>query len=315
MHFLNQRVRRLVASGLLPERAGQPVRVWAHVSLAELRAMDDGSVLQDQWIAEMAVRWAVHRAAASQTGSDGAAWLDGKAARAVSCDAALIPVVTGQVDPAALDALVGLCLQFTGHGPHCEPAAGSPERTVLSCPVTASALPACGPPRRRRWRCSGTRSSGRPSTWSPARAAWPASCAPSSSAPAWPAPACPWTSAAAPRSPPRSAARSSCATSTAAGPAAATSPPQPVKCTTSATWPTAARPASTAARCTVSPPSRGDPSAGLDRRPAPRRHHHRPQPRRHQNLPQPQPARPRRVAPTTRKHLNRVGSPLNMPRP
>ena len=125
---LQDAMRRLVASGLLPERAGQPVKVWAHVSLAELRAMDDGSVLQAEWIGEMAVRWAVHRAAASQTGSDGAAWLDGKAASAVSCDATLIPVVTGQVDPAALDALVGLCLQFTGHGPHCEPAADPPEK-------------------------------------------------------------------------------------------------------------------------------------------------------------------------------------------
>ncbi|MFZ0189398.1 MAG: DUF222 domain-containing protein, partial [Streptosporangiaceae bacterium] len=89
---LEDAMRRLVASGLLPERAGQPVKVWAHVSLAELRAMDDGSVLQAEWIGEMAVRWAVHRAAASQTGSDGAAWLDGKAASAVSCDATLIPV-------------------------------------------------------------------------------------------------------------------------------------------------------------------------------------------------------------------------------
>jgi hypothetical protein len=39
---LEDAMRRLVASGLLPERAGQPVRVWAHVSLAELRALDDG---------------------------------------------------------------------------------------------------------------------------------------------------------------------------------------------------------------------------------------------------------------------------------
>jgi hypothetical protein len=42
---LEDAMRRLVASGLLPERAGQPVKVWAHVSLAELRALDDGSVL------------------------------------------------------------------------------------------------------------------------------------------------------------------------------------------------------------------------------------------------------------------------------
>ncbi|HLN69263.1 MAG TPA: hypothetical protein VK280_18590, partial [Streptosporangiaceae bacterium] len=67
-------MRRLVAAGLLPERAGQPVKVWAHVSLAELRAMDDGSVLAGQWIGEMAARWAARRAAASQGGGDGAAW-------------------------------------------------------------------------------------------------------------------------------------------------------------------------------------------------------------------------------------------------
>ena len=41
---LQEAMRRLVASGLLPERAGQPVKVWAFVSLAELRALDDGSV-------------------------------------------------------------------------------------------------------------------------------------------------------------------------------------------------------------------------------------------------------------------------------
>ena len=38
-------MRRLAASGLLPERAGQPVKVWAHVTLAELLALDEGSVL------------------------------------------------------------------------------------------------------------------------------------------------------------------------------------------------------------------------------------------------------------------------------
>ena len=42
---LQEAMRRLIAAGLLPERAGQPVKVWAHVTLAELRAMDDGSVL------------------------------------------------------------------------------------------------------------------------------------------------------------------------------------------------------------------------------------------------------------------------------
>ena len=116
---LEDAMRRLVASGLLPERAGQPVKVWAHVSLAELCALDDGSVLAQEWVGEMAVRWAARRAAASQTGSDGAAWLDGKPARAMACDAAIIPAVTGGIDPGALDDLVSLCLQYTDHGPHC----------------------------------------------------------------------------------------------------------------------------------------------------------------------------------------------------
>jgi hypothetical protein len=119
---LQEAMRRLAASGLLPERAGQPVKVWAHVSIAELRAMDDGSVLQTEWITEMQIRWSARRAeAAGGTGGDGGAWLDGDAARAVACDAAITPVVTGDVNPAVLDDLVALCLQLSGHGPRCAP--------------------------------------------------------------------------------------------------------------------------------------------------------------------------------------------------
>ncbi len=90
------------------------------MSLAELRAMDDGSVLETQWVTEMRIRWSARRAGtAGGTGGDGGAWLDGDAARAVACDAAITPVVTGDVNPAVLDDLVALCLQLTGHGPRC----------------------------------------------------------------------------------------------------------------------------------------------------------------------------------------------------
>lgn len=115
---LHEAMDRLVAAGLLPERAGQPVAAWVHVSLAELRAMDGGSVLQEEWITAVRARWAAARAAASVSGGDGAAWLDGPAARGVTCDATMIPVVTAQVDTAALDDLVGLCVQLAGHGSH-----------------------------------------------------------------------------------------------------------------------------------------------------------------------------------------------------
>jgi Domain of unknown function (DUF222) len=119
---LQEAMRRLVASGLLPERAGQPVKMWAHVSLAELRAMDDGSLLETEWVTEMRIRWSARRAGASGgAGSDGAAWLDGTAARGFACDAQITPIVTGDVDPGALDDLVRLCLQLAGHGTHCAP--------------------------------------------------------------------------------------------------------------------------------------------------------------------------------------------------
>ncbi len=70
----------------------QPVRGWVHVSLAELRVLDDGSVLEGKWITAVRVRWAARRAAA--------------------CDATLTPVVTGDTDLSVLDDLVRLCVQL-----------------------------------------------------------------------------------------------------------------------------------------------------------------------------------------------------------
>ena len=50
---LHEAMRRLVAAGLLPERAGQPVKVWAHISLADLLRLDGSSALQEQWTAQV----------------------------------------------------------------------------------------------------------------------------------------------------------------------------------------------------------------------------------------------------------------------
>jgi hypothetical protein len=107
-------MRRLVAAGLLPERAGQPVKVWAHISLADLLRLDGDSALQEKWTAQVRERWAAHRAAASATGSDGGAWLDGDAAGAIACDAAMAPVVTGDVNVDALEDLVRPCVELDG---------------------------------------------------------------------------------------------------------------------------------------------------------------------------------------------------------
>jgi hypothetical protein len=99
----NWRMRRLVASDLLPERAGQPVKAWVHISLADLLLLDGDSALQEQWTAQVRERWAARRAFASETGSEGGAWLDGDAAEAVACDAAMAPIVTGDVNVGALE--------------------------------------------------------------------------------------------------------------------------------------------------------------------------------------------------------------------
>ena len=86
---LHEAMQRLLGAGLLPGRAGQPVRAWVHMSLAELLALDGDGVLLGQWITAVRARWAGARAAASVAGGDGAAWLDGAAAAAVACDALL----------------------------------------------------------------------------------------------------------------------------------------------------------------------------------------------------------------------------------
>jgi hypothetical protein len=70
---LEEAMRRLVAAGLLPERAGQPAKVLAHISLADLIELDAGSKLQKEWTERARARRAAHRAAASVAGSDGAA--------------------------------------------------------------------------------------------------------------------------------------------------------------------------------------------------------------------------------------------------
>src|SRR5690242_2046895 len=109
---LQEAMKRLVAAKLLPERAGQPVKVWAHISMADLMLLDGDSALQQQWTAQVRQRWAARRAAASETGSDGGVWLDGDAAEGIACDAAMAPVVTGDVNVDALEDLVRLCVEL-----------------------------------------------------------------------------------------------------------------------------------------------------------------------------------------------------------
>jgi hypothetical protein len=128
---LEEACRRLVAAGLLPERAGQPVKVSAHIYLAHLIDLDLDSKLQQEWTDRVRGQWAAHRAAASVRGSDGSAWLEGDAAEGLACDASVTPVVLGTVNPGVLDDLVRFCLDLAGHGPgRCTPTHTAPDHTA-----------------------------------------------------------------------------------------------------------------------------------------------------------------------------------------
>ena len=130
---LQEAMRRLVTAGLLPERAGQPVKAMVHISLADLMRLNGSSALMEEWTARVRAQWAGHRAKASASGGGGA-WLDGDAAEAVACDAAMVPFVTGDVDPGALEDLVRLCVQLDRLRHH-------PRGRERPTPRTASARP------------------------------------------------------------------------------------------------------------------------------------------------------------------------------
>jgi hypothetical protein len=105
-------MKRLLASDLLPKRAGQPVKALVHVCFADLLEIDGDEILQDKWIAEYRTRWAAHCGASSVNPGDGGPWLEGDAAREVVVDAMIIPVVTADLDPGAVDELIALCVSY-----------------------------------------------------------------------------------------------------------------------------------------------------------------------------------------------------------
>jgi hypothetical protein len=141
---LQEAMRRLVAGGLLPERAGQPVKALVHISLADLIRLNGSPALAQEWIADVRARWAGARSAASEGGGDGGAWLDGRAAEAAACDASMTPVVTGDVDLSVLDELVRLCVhldRLRRDGTPGPPAGPGPSlREVLGQQIIAAAV-------------------------------------------------------------------------------------------------------------------------------------------------------------------------------
>ncbi len=85
---LEDMCRRLVASGSLPERAGQPTQISLHMTLEQLLGLDGAG--------DAAAEWAGHGVTAGP-GYD--------------CDAAIVPVVTGHLDEELLDQLAAAVLR------------------------------------------------------------------------------------------------------------------------------------------------------------------------------------------------------------
>jgi hypothetical protein len=85
--------RRLIASGCLPERAGQPTQIMLHMTLDQLRGMHGGGAAE-------------------------AAWAGALAGPGDDCDAAIVPVVTGRVDTHVLDQLTALLAGLNPAGWH-----------------------------------------------------------------------------------------------------------------------------------------------------------------------------------------------------
>src|SRR5579859_4132842 len=139
---LQEAMNRLLASDLLPKRAGQPVKALVHIYFAELLEMDGDGILQDKWIGEYRARWAAARAASSVSSGDGGAWLDGATAQAVAVDAMIVPVVTGDIDSGAVDDLIALCVQYhqlRTQTPPAEPGPATQDAPAQDQPATQDA--------------------------------------------------------------------------------------------------------------------------------------------------------------------------------
>ena len=86
---LEEACRRLIGAGCLPHRAGQPTQILLHMGLDQLRGLPGA-------------------------GQAEAAWPGPAAAPGDECDAAVVPLVTGHIDPGVLDRLAAALLGAPG---------------------------------------------------------------------------------------------------------------------------------------------------------------------------------------------------------
>jgi hypothetical protein len=90
----------LIRARMVPDRAGADTHVDVHVALADLMQMDGASALTEIWLK-------------SKAGEHG--YLTGDDARAVACDALIVPVVTAAPDWDVIDDIVTVVLDLYQH--------------------------------------------------------------------------------------------------------------------------------------------------------------------------------------------------------
>ena len=136
---LEEACRQLIASRCVPDRAGQPTLIQLHMTLDQLRGLDGAVGAEAAWAA---------RGPAAAPGSD--------------CDAVIVPVVSGHVDPAVLDQLTAAILSHHpapcgagapsaryGPGPGSAQGPGSARGRDSACRPCRSPRTASGPPTGR----------------------------------------------------------------------------------------------------------------------------------------------------------------------
>jgi len=117
---LEEACRLLVASNCLPDRAGQPTQIVLHVDLDRLRGMPGATDAEATFPGPIAPPGA-------------------------ECDATIVPVITGHVDPVALDRLVALVrgtAEDDAETARRELSAEAARRTVLAAAVDVLSGPA-----------------------------------------------------------------------------------------------------------------------------------------------------------------------------
>jgi hypothetical protein len=158
---LEEACRRLIAAGGLPDRAGQPTQIQLHMTLDQLMRLNGGSGLDGSASGPDGVGpvGAISDGSGPDgSGADGSGadpvpgWLPGPAAGpGAACDATIVPVVSGRVDPVLLDQLAARLL--TGGAAGIQRRAGTtgyqPGAGVTD-PSSQSARPALAAPDARQ---------------------------------------------------------------------------------------------------------------------------------------------------------------------